>query len=167
MKKLLLFLVLYSCNAVTAQIKMELSPSGFNSVEGMMPNAPLVNLIETAKGWAYNYNKKSVDVYDITANSLKIDGVKENGFYYLNRGQKYVFKIKYTLAVLFGEKTYKVTFTINEILGKDDKPQQSTLADYFTSEGKIKEDYTEMRPSLEYTASQIVGNFMEKIARSN
>ncbi|AWA29941.1 hypothetical protein HYN48_07535 [Flavobacterium magnum] len=167
MKKLFLLLALCSCALVSAQIKMELTPSGFAPVESPLPAAPVSNLIETAKGWAYNYNRKNVDVYDVTENSLKIDGLKDNGFYYINRGQKYVFKIKYTLGVVFDEKTYKVTLIVKEILGKDDKPQQSTLADYFTSDGKIKEDYTEMLPSLEYTASQLVGNFIETISRSN
>lgn len=161
------FLIFCCFSTMTAQLQMDLSPSGFAPVEAAMPNAPMNNLIETAKGWAYNYNKKGADVYEITANSLKIDAVKDNAFYYVNRGQKYVFGIKYMLIVTFGEARYKVSFVVKEIYAKDQKPMQSKLSDYFTSEGKVKEDYTEMLPSLEYTAEQIVGSFLETMGRSN
>jgi hypothetical protein len=167
MKKLFLLLILCCSGTLSAQLQMDLTPAGFAPVEAAMPSAPMINLIETAKGWAANYNRKGADVYEITDTSLKIDAVKDNAFYYVNRGQKYLFGIKYTLAVVFGDKTYKVSFIVKEIYGKDDKPMQSTLADYFTSEGKVKEDYVEMLPSLEYTAEQIVGNFIEKMGRSN
>lgn len=167
MKFFSILLIFFCGVTMTAQLQMDLMPSGFSPVEAVMPNATMVNLIETAKGWAYNYNKKGADVYEITTNSLKIDATKDNAFYYLNRGQKYVFGIKYTLVVVFGEASYKVSFVVKEIYAKDKKPMQSKLEDYFTSEGKVKEDYTEMLPSLEYTAEQIVGNFLETMGRSN
>ncbi|OYU80570.1 MAG: hypothetical protein CFE23_08805 [Flavobacterium sp. BFFFF1] len=163
MKKLFTAALICFCTLLFAQPKMELTASGFSSMEFPMPDVPLENLIETAKGWASNYNRNGYDVYDEKPNMLKIDAVKENGFYYMNRGQKFVFKIKYTLAIVFEAKVYKLSFAVKEIYGKDDTAVKSGISGYFTNEGQLKEGFDDVKPSLEYTAERIVGSFVEAI----
>jgi len=121
--------------------------------------------MDAAKSWADGYNKQGADIYDITSNSLKIDAMKDNAFFFRNLGETYSFKFRYTLSVEFGDKTYKLTFRVKEILDPDEKLLNTTIADYFTSEGKLKEDYEEVKPSMENTVNAIIQSFTTYIAR--
>lgn len=164
MKKIVLLLLFCSSLGI-AQSRLELTPNGFASIAINMPPKPLQSITDAAKTWADAYNKQGADVYEVTANSLKIDALKDNAFFFRNVGETYMFKIRYTLSVEFGDKTYKLSFRVKEILDGNDKLLDTTIADYFTSEGKLKEDYTELKPSLENTANTIVQSFAKYIAR--
>lgn len=165
--KNILLIFLFLCSTIgIAQTKLELTPSGFSSLQINSPVKPLEKLMDAAKTWAEAYNNKNgADVYDVTTNSLKIDALRDNAFFFRNLGETYSFKIKYTLAVEFGDKTYKLTFKVKEILDSNEKLLDTTIADYFTSEGKLKEDYTEVKPSMEKTANAIVNSFVTYMAR--
>jgi hypothetical protein len=163
MKKTLPLIVFFIGLAVIAQPKIELTPNGFASVEIVKPDKPFDKLIEISKNWGYYYNKKGHDVYDVTANSLKIDAVKKNAFFFRNLGQEFVYDIKYTLEIAFYDHTYKLLFYVKEIYTHN-KLTESTVADYFTSEGKLKEDFEEVKPSLEKTANGIIRSFSDYIA---
>jgi len=162
---LLLLLFLYSAFGI-AQPKMELTPGGFPAIEISNPPVPLQNMMDSARYWADTYNKKNgADVYDVTSNSLKIDALKDNAFFYRNRGETYSFKIRYTLVVEFKEKTYRLSLRVKEILDNDEKLVNTTIADYFTSEGKLKEGFDDVKPSMEDTANAIVSSFSNNLAR--
>lgn len=164
MKKFLLTaFFFYNCFAFS-QDKIELSPNGFPTVTIVKPNIPLENLIEASKSWALFYNKKGADAYDVTSNSLKIDALKPSAFHYYSLGDPYFFTVKYTLAVEFGEQNYTLKFTIKEIYMKD-KLIESTIADYFTPEGKLKEGFEEIKPSLESTVNKMINSFASFIER--
>ena len=164
MKKLLaVFCCLYCC-LIFAQEKVELTPDGFPTIVMPLPEIPLENLIEGARSWSFFYNKEGADIYDVTANSLKIDALKEGAFNYYNVGEQFFFTIKYTLAVEFGETTYSMKLSVKEIYQKD-KLIESTIADYFTSDGTMKEGFEEVKPTLENTMNRIILSFANYIQR--
>lgn len=159
MKLLPAFLLLFAITFATAQQKPELTPQGFAPIEFKAPNKPQQKLIEAAKSWAAYYNKKGYDVYDVTENSLSIDALKEYAYFYRSLGERYDYNIVYTLKVVFREdKTYALTFLVKEIYAKQSLTK-TTVADFFTPDGKLKEDFEEAKPSLENTAEKIVNSF--------
>ncbi|MDR6846530.1 hypothetical protein [Flavobacterium granuli] len=144
----------------SAQPKLEMTPKGFLPLEVEMPNQPVNKLIEQSKSWAPYYNEKGFDVFDVTENSLTIEAPYENGYYYYNLGVKYNFDIQYSLKIVFGEnQKYTLTFIVKEIY-IDRVPLKTTVADFFTSEGKLKEDFKDVKPSLEKTANRIVNSYI-------
>lgn len=163
MKLLSILFVLFSL-PVLAQPELEMTPRGFAPITLPAPDKPLEKLIEAATAWAPFYNKKGHDVYDVTANSITIDARKENAYFYRNLGERYDYHIVYSLKVVFNtNRTYTLTFAVKEIYAKE-VPVQTTVADFFTPEGKLKEDYLEVKPSLELTANKIVKSFASFIA---
>jgi len=148
----------------SAQTKLELTPKGFLPLEVKMPNKPINKLIEQSKDWAPYYNVSGVDVFDVTKNSLTIDGQYENAYYYWNLAVKYNFDIKYSLKIVFGEnQKYTLTFVVKEIY-IDRVPLKSTVTDFFTSDGKLKDDFKDAKPSLENTVNKIIKSYINFIA---
>ena len=151
--------------ASSAQPKLEMTPKGFLPLEMDIPNQPIHKLIEQSKEWASYYNKKGADVFDVTENSLTIEARYENAYYYWNLAVKYNFDIKYSLKIVFEEnQKYTLTFIVKEIY-IDNVLLKTTVADFFTSEGKLKEDYKDVKPSLESTANRIVKSYINFIAQ--
>jgi len=149
----------------SAQTKLEMTPKGFAPIEIQIPNRPNNKLIEQSKAWASYYNVKAYDVFDVTENSITIEALNENACYYWNLGVKYNYDIKYILKIVFGEnQKYTLTFTVKEIY-TDAVPLKSTIADFFTAEGKLKEDFTDVKPSLERTVNEIVKSYTRFIAQ--
>ncbi|OOG76094.1 hypothetical protein [Flavobacterium sp. A45] len=149
----------------SAQTKLELTPKGFAPLEIEMPNQPINKLIEQSKEWARYYNEKGSDVFDVTENSLTIEARYENAYYYWNLAVKYNFDIKYSLKIVFGEnQKYTLTFTVKEIY-TDRVLMKTTVVDFFTSEGKLKEDFKDSKPSLENTVNRIIKSYINFIAQ--
>jgi len=163
--KFLLQMLLFFCIGTTfSQTKYaELTPQGFAPVTFETPNKTNEKLIEAARGWADYYNKKGYDVYDVTENSLKIDAWRENGYFTRSLGERYDFNIKYTLLIDFqADKKYTLTFILKEVYNKT-VLSKTTVADFFTPDGKLKEDFEEVKPSLEATANRIMKSFADFI----
>lgn len=164
MKKLLtIFYIFYCCSAFSQQT-LELTPNGFLTLTVAKPNMPLEKLIEASRSWALSYNKNGADVYEVTTSSLKIDALRKGAFAYYSLGERYTFDVKYTLAVEFGDANYTLKLTVKEIY-TDDKLIKSTLSDYFTPEGKLKEGFEEIKPSLEITVNRLISSFTAYIQR--
>lgn len=164
--KHLLKIALFFWMAVShAQPKMEMTPKGFAPIEIEIPQKPLNKLLELSKLWAPYYNKDGADVFDVTTNSLTIEARYENAYYYWNIGVKYNFDIKYNLKIVFGEnQKYTLTFSVKEIY-TDRVPLKSTITDFFTPQGKLKEDYKDVKPSLENTVNKIIKSYTNFIAQ--
>jgi hypothetical protein len=165
MKKPFLFFFVLLTAAVFGQAKMELTPTGFATLSFPKPAKTLEKLIEHSRNWAAFYNRNNdfpYDVYDVTATSLSIDGFVENAFYYRNNGEVFHHRIKYTLKIEFGKDTYDLRFIVREIYA-DKTLTKTTVADYFTPDGKLKEDFEDVRPSLEKTAAEVVRSFANAI----
>lgn len=164
MKSFLYIFIFFATTISFAQPKVEMTPRGFESVEFATPNKTNDKLIEAVKNWADYYNKKEYDVYDVTQNSVTIDALKENAYFYRNLGERYDYNITYTLNVVFNaDKTYTLKFSVKEVFAKK-VLTKTTVADFFTPDGKLKEDFEEIKPSLENTANKIIKSFSEFIA---
>lgn len=150
----------------SAQTKLELTPKGFAPLEIDMPNQPVNKLIERSKEWAYSYYfQKGCDIFDVTTNSLTIEAPYENAYHYWNLGVKYTFDIKYNLKIVFGEnKKYTLTFIVEEIY-MDRVPIKTTVTNFFTSEGKLKDDFKDAKPSLEISVNKIIKSYINFIAQ--
>lgn len=149
----------------SAQTKLELTPQGFMPLEVKTPNRPLDKLIEIAKAWAPYFNKKGYDISGVTENSLIVQGRFENAFYYYNLGVKYNHDIRYSLKITFIETgNYNLDFSVTEIYAKN-VLLKTTPADFFNTEGKLKDDFRDAKPSLETTANKVVKSFIGFLAQ--
>ncbi|AOW11117.1 hypothetical protein [Flavobacterium gilvum] len=166
MKYLLKTALIFWIAIGSAQTKLELTPKGFLPLEIAMPNHPINELIEMSKDWAYShYFVKGCDIFDVTTNSLTIEAPYENAYYYRNLGVEYDFDIKYTLKIVFGEnQKYTLTFTVKEIY-INNNPIKTTVTDFFTSEGILKDAFKEAKPSLEISVNKIIKSYTKYIAQ--
>lgn len=164
MKTLLTICCIFFCCFTFSQEVIELTSNGYPTVTITKPSIPLENLIDASKSWALNYNKNGADVYEVTSNSLKIDAFRQNAFHYYSLGERYTFDIKYTLAVEFGDSNYTLKFTVKEIY-TDGKLIKSNIGDYYTPEGKLKEGFAEIKPSLDSTVNKILNSFAAFLQR--
>jgi hypothetical protein len=164
MKNVVSLIMLLFISVLWSQPKVEMTPKGFAPIEIPSPNNTVDNLIQNSKAWAAFYNKNAYDVYNVTENSFAIDGLIENAYFYRNLGEKYSYNIKYTLTVVFkDDKKYTLTFTVKQIFAKE-VPVKTTIADFFTPNGKLKEDFKEVKPSLESTVNKLIKSYADYIA---
>ncbi len=153
----LLFLFL-SVSALAQPPKMELQPSGFDPVDVSIPSIPGDKFIDITKAWAQEYNKREqgVDITNVTANTITVSAFKKNAFFYRNRGEAHEHKIRYTMKITFQDSRYTVAYIVDDIYADGDALAKYKIPDYFTSAGKLKEGYTDLKPSLERTVNDIV-----------
>lgn len=165
MKHFLKIAVLFFITFCPAQTKLELTPQGFMPVEAKTPNLPPDQLIDVSKSWAPYFNKNGADVFEVSSNSLTIEARYENAFYSYNVGVKYNYDIKYSLKIVFGEdKKYTLKFIVKEIYAEN-VLLKTTVADFFTADGTLKDDFRDAKPSLEKTANSIVKSFVNYMPR--
>jgi len=165
MKHLLKIVMLFWISFNWAQPKLEMTPKGFAPLEIEMPNQPVSELIKMSRDWAYDYNPNGYDIFDVTENSFSIQALRENAYYNWNLAVKYNYDIKYILKIVFKENhKYTLTFIVKDIY-TDDVPLKSTIADFFTSSGELKESYKDVKPSLENTVNKIVKSYINYIAQ--
>ena len=158
MKSFFSILLLLAFYAGSAQPKVELTPNGFASVTIPRPAKTNEKLIELSRAWAPFYNRYEQDVYNVTGNSITIDAIKNNAYFYRNRGEAYKHRIKYSLKADFNETTITLTFAVKEIYAKN-VLTKTTVADFFAPDGRLKEDFEEVKPSLELTANNILRSY--------
>lgn len=164
MKLLSAVLLLFVSFAWAQEPLLEMTPKGFAPIEFQTPNKKNEKLMEAVKAWAPYYNKKGYDLYEVTSNSASIDGFKEYAYFYYNLGERYDCNIVYTLKIVFNaNKTYTLQFLVKEIYAKETLTK-TTVADFFTPDGKLKQDFADVKPSLEKTANRIIKSFAEFIA---
>ncbi|HEU4495711.1 MAG TPA: hypothetical protein VFR70_01545 [Flavobacterium sp.] len=159
MKLLLPFLFFWAI-AAPAQIKVELTAKGIipNVISGKL--APMTDeaFIDTSQAWAQEFSKGEADALDITQNSLAIEAFRDNAFYYTNRGETFYHRIKYRMEIAKSGGTYTCSFKILEIYTKRTL-LKSAVADYFLPDGKVKEDFEEVKPSLERSIGIILNSY--------
>lgn len=165
MKHLLKISMFFWMTVSLAQTKLEMTPKGFASIEIESPHRPINKLMELSKEWAPYYNTKGYDVFNVTENSFTVEALYENAYYYRNLGVRHNYDIKYNLKIEFKEnQKYIIIFTVKEIY-TDGVQIKSTIPDFFTPEGKLKEDFKDVKPSLENTANNIAKSYINFIAR--
>ncbi|RYG52297.1 MAG: hypothetical protein EOO01_06825 [Chitinophagaceae bacterium] len=164
--KLFAFALLLILQSAFAQDAMQLTSTGFAAVEIPRPPKPDDRVQEQIKAWLAEFNRRNefgYDVYDVTASSLKIDSYKDNAFYYQNKGETFQHRVKYTIALDIRENVIVYKFSVREIYaGK--VLTELTVAKFFTSDGKLKSDYLEVKPSLEKTANDMLRSFADYMA---
>lgn len=158
-------LILLIATGLVESTKLELTPQGFQPLEIKTPNKPLDQLIQASKAWAEYYNKNGYDVSDVTENSLTIEAKIDNAYHTYNVGVKYNYDIKYRLKIVFKEnKKYSLSITVKEIYTKN-VLTKITTADFFTTDGKVKNDFRDAKPSLENTINKIIKSYPSFIAQ--
>lgn len=153
-----IFLFLFFLAVTASAQQFELTPNGFEVIEIQRPNKTDEKLIEAAQDWSGVYNKQEHDEYNITSNSLDIDAMKDNAFFYRNVGETYTHRIKYTLKVNFTNESVRLQFVVKEIYSKKTLLKM-TPSDFFLPDGRTKEDMEEAKQSLEKTANNVLMSF--------
>ena len=157
--------MLFCIISSSAQVKLELTPHGFAPVEIKSPNKPVSELIELSKAWANSFNKDGYDISHVTENSVTIQARNEDAYHSYNLGVKYDCDIMYSLSVIFGsDQKYKVSIAVKEIYA-DNALLKTTTPDFFTSDGKLRDDFKDAKPSLENTVNGIVNSYIKFMAQ--
>lgn len=168
MKKLLLLLALIPM-MISAQNKMELTPQGFQSFDIPRPDVPLDKLENRIRAWVMAYNEKNefgYDIYEVSEAGLKIDAYKMNAFYYRNRGETFQHRIKYSLKIDYLDRNLRVKFSVLEVYMGKNRVDLDPLK-FFDTDGKLKSDYLDAKPSLEKTAQKITDSFSAYMAQTS
>ncbi|RZJ34185.1 MAG: hypothetical protein EOO51_10920 [Flavobacterium sp.] len=166
MKKLFLLIIFVPLIGL-AQEWTVLRPDGFVPVTIPKPNKPIEDIVESSKFWADSFNRnerEAFDVYDVTENGLKIDGFRENAFFNRDRGRIFNYRIRYTLTVTFKDSICTILFSVPEIY-TERTLTKIELSDFFASDGQLKTDYDEAKPSLEKTANRILRSYAAYISQ--
>ena len=139
--------------------RMELKPTGFDPITVSIAATPNDKLIELTKSWAMEFNRRErdkVDITNVTANSMTVSAYRKNAFSYSNRGETFYQKIHYNMDIVFSGDSYTLTFTVTDIFADDNKRLTYLLPDYFLPDGRAKEDYDDVKPTLEKSVNAIV-----------
>lgn len=163
MKGFFTILALFLIVAGYSQAKLELMPAGFEAFEFDRQGRTNEEIIDASKIWASEYRHEQPSVFEVTTNSLKISAQRNNAFFYRNVGEEFYCEIKYIMAVSFTETRVRITFTVTDIYERNVR-KELQLSDYFTSDGKIKSDFRDVKPSLERTVSNIINSYISYIS---
>ncbi|MGC4041639.1 MAG: hypothetical protein QM710_12855 [Flavobacterium sp.] len=162
--KIFLFLGIVTAQAQSKN-QLQLTLQGFLPIEINAPNLPLDQLMELSKSWAPYFNKNGYDVSEVTTNSMVIDAKYENAYYYYNVGVKYNCDIRYSLKIVFTEdRKCQMKLTVKEIYAGN-VLTKTTIADFFTSDGNVKDDFSDAKPSLENSVNRIFKSYANFISR--
>lgn len=140
-----------------AQPKLELLPHGFEPVTVDIPEITSEKFIDLAKNWAvfYNRNGNRYDVSEVTSNTITVSALKKNAFFYRNKGETFNYNIEYDVKLNFYGNYYTLLFIVKNIYTDDNVLIQSSISDYFDSNGNLKEGFNEVKPSLEKNVNGI------------
>ena len=164
MKNLYLFIFLFTAILSQAQSKSELLPNGtFPPVQENIKPMTSEKFIDGTNLWIGEFARGEYDITEVTENSLTIDAFRDNAFIYTNRGESFPHKVKYQLKISKNGNTYSANFRVTEIHTKK-VILESSMADYFTSEGKLKEGFEEVKPTMDRTVNIILGSFYRYIS---
>jgi len=164
MKNNYTFIFLFITIVSFAQSKSELLPNGsFPPVQENIKSMTNEKFLDGTRLWIGEFSRGEYDITEITESSLTIDAFRDNAFIYTNRGESFPHKIKYQLKISKNGNSYSVNFRITEIHTKK-TILESTMADYFTSEGKLKEGFEEVKPTMDRTVNIILGSFYRYIS---
>lgn len=157
--------VFFFVSVCAAQTDVELTPQGFATLELKTPNKPVDKLIQSSKSWAAYFNKKGYDVSEVTENSIIIQAKILNAYYTYNVGVKYNYDIEYLLKIEFqSTKTYTVSISVKEIY-TENIALKTTVANFFTSDGKVKNDFKDAKPSLENSINKVLKSYTNFIVQ--
>ncbi|AWG26458.1 DUF4468 domain-containing protein [Flavobacterium kingsejongi] len=151
--KILLLFFFYAFTAA-AQQKMVLTAKGFEPLKVEVPQNSAFQIFTNSKDWMRGYYQTETEFQEIEGQQLTIDAFKNNAFFFRSLGETYYYKIKYNLKIEFVDGLYTFYFRVDEIYTINTLTK-TQIADYFLSNGNIKDDYADVKSSLEYTVNAI------------
>ncbi|MFD2603271.1 hypothetical protein [Flavobacterium suzhouense] len=156
---LLCFFIIFTGHAQAPVL--ELTPKGFDAVEGTIPTTANEKLIELSKMWAAETNLriKGYDASNVTSNSMVISAFKKNAFFLRNKGETFNYNIAYSMKLSFHGNYYSLHFVVNDIYTANDVIVKYKLPDYFDNDGDLKDGYDTLKPSLERSVNEIVRSY--------
>lgn len=164
MKNLYTFILLFTTILSFGQSKSELLPNGtFPPVEETIKPMTSEKFLDGTELWIGEFSRGEYDITELTANSLTIDAFRDNAFLYTNRGESFPHKVKYQLKIVKTGNKYSASFKVTEIHTKK-TILESSMSDYFTSEGKLKEGFEDVKPSMDRSVNIILGSFYRYIS---
>lgn len=160
MKITLSLLFVFTVLIAQAQVKVELTPKGFepNPIVGSLPQMTDEKFIEATQLWAQEFSQGEADISEVTANSMTIDAFRDNAFFYRNLGETFYHKIKYRIKIFKEGNRYSLAFSVTEIYTKKTL-LKSSITDYLTADGKPKDGFQDVKPSIEKTVGIILDSY--------
>ncbi|TPD73362.1 hypothetical protein [Flavobacterium microcysteis] len=164
MKFCLSILFLFSSIIINAQVRMELTPKGFdpNPIRVSIPFMTNEKFINGTQLWIQEFSRGEADVSEVTQNSLTIDAFRDNAFFYRNLGDTFYQKVKYRMKISKEGNEYVLSFQVTEIYAKKTL-LKSGITDYFTPDGKMKDGFQDVKPSIEKTVGIILDSYYRYI----
>lgn len=159
MKNFYSLILIFTAILSFGQSKSELLSNGtFPPVEETIKPMTDEKFLDATKIWIAEFSRNEYDITELTANSLTIDAFRDNAFVYSNRGEKFTHKIKYQLKIAKTGNKYSASFKVTEIHTKKTMLEYN-MANYFTSEGKLKEGFEDVKPTMDRTVNIILRSF--------
>ncbi|WDO14647.1 hypothetical protein MH928_08095 [Flavobacterium sp. WW92] len=160
MKTCLSILFVFTFFLSNAQSKITLTPKGFepNPIVGSLPQMTNEKFIEGTQLWAQEFSQGEADISEVTENSMTIDALRDNAFFYRNLGETFFHKVKYRIKIFKEGNRYSLAFQVTEIYAKKTL-LKSAITDYLTADGKPKDGFQDVKPSIEKTAGIIVDSY--------
>lgn len=160
MKFCLSILLLFTSIITNSQVRLELTPKGFepNPLRGKLPAMTNEKFIEGTQLWIQEFSRGEADISEVTENSLTIDAFRDNAFFYRSLGDTFFQKVKYRIKVVKEGNEYVLSFQITEIYSKKTL-LKSGITDYLTSDGKTKDGFQDVKPSIEKTVGIILDSY--------
>lgn len=164
MKRYFTLLFVLSLTTCWSQEVSEMTPNGFGPMHFPTPAKANEKLIEASKSWAATYNKDGYDVTEVTENSLTVSALKKYACHYWHLGVRYDFNIRYTLKITFeNDNTTKIVFNTKEFYANN-VLTKTTIPDFFAADGKLKDDFKDVKPTLEATVDRMVKSYVSFIS---
>lgn len=164
MKQLVLFCLLLGVGTLSAQPATELSASGFAPVTFSVPARDMLDRVDAISRWAARENRKGHDIVRESDQTLRVEARRDNAFFYRDRGEEHAFRVRYVMKIQFSDTSCTVRFSVSEIYDKD-QLLQTQLSGYFRADGRIKEDFEEVKPSMERTANALLRSLYDVLQR--
>ncbi|WP_447636301.1 hypothetical protein [Flavobacterium microcysteis] len=153
-------LLIFTTVISNAQARMELTPKGFdpNPIRGSLPFMTNEKFINGTQLWIQEFSRGESDISEVTENSLTIDAFRDNAFFYRNLGNTFYQKVRYRIKLSKEGNEYVLSFQITEIYANKTL-LNSGITDYFKPDGKMKDGFEEVKPSIEKTVGIILNSY--------
>lgn len=173
MKKLFL-LVFVSISIISYSqdtTKLELTKDGVLPIVVKLDSFNAKSIYTKTLNWIQvNYkNPKEVLKTNVENETIRIDGFKNNAWFYKSLGMKQEYDMEYSFLIEIKESKIRLTFTPGQFWA-DNKKVSYDYTTFFKSSGELRGAYKDAKPSMEQSMNDLVSslyNYIKGTQKSN
>ena len=166
MKILLLPFLTLLTSVSLAQVspKFELTKDGVQPIIIQLDSLNANSIYKKALNWIQETYKNPSEVLktNIENETIRIDGFKNNAWFYKSLGSKNEYDMEYSFRIDIKDYKIKLTFDVGQFWA-DGKKVLYNYTTFFKSNGEIKGSYKDAKPSLEITMNELSNSLVEYI----